>query len=249
MTNHLPPTEAEVAHYLAQHPDFFVHHAALLADVRLVSPHGSRAVSLQERQGELLREKIRALEQRLVEMIRHGNENSIIADKLLAWTRELLLIQHASQLPHKVVDDLREQFLVPQAAIRVWGVNGIFSDHAFALGATPAVRELAGSLRQPYCGPASGSAALREAVQWLPDSERAASAALIALRVGGAPEAFGLLVLASPDAQRFAAGMGTDFLERIGLLASAALARLRPQVQTQALAQEPTQAFDPDTGL
>jgi uncharacterized protein YigA (DUF484 family) len=36
-----------------------------------------------------------------------------------------------------------------------------------------------------------------------------------------------LLVLASGDAQRFAPDMGTDFLERIGELASAALSRLR----------------------
>jgi uncharacterized protein YigA (DUF484 family) len=40
--------------------------------------------------------------------------------------------------------------------------------------------------------------------------------------------AFGLLVLASDQAQRFHASMGTDFLERIGELASAALTRLRP---------------------
>jgi uncharacterized protein YigA (DUF484 family) len=39
--------------------------------------------------------------------------------------------------------------------------------------------------------------------------------------------AFGMLVLASPDPQRFSSGMGTDFLERIAELASAALARLR----------------------
>ena len=39
--------------------------------------------------------------------------------------------------------------------------------------------------------------------------------------------AFGLLVLGSPDAQRFDATMGTDFLGRMAELASAALARLR----------------------
>jgi uncharacterized protein len=38
-----------------------------------------------------------------------------------------------------------------------------------------------------------------------------------------------MLVLASPDPQRFQAGMGTDFLERIAELASAGLTRLRPR--------------------
>jgi uncharacterized protein YigA (DUF484 family) len=50
---------------------------------------------------------------------------------------------------------------------------------------------------------------------------------LLAGPSGSSTPAFGLLVLASSDAQRFTSGMGTDFLARIGELASAALARLR----------------------
>ena len=38
--------------------------------------------------------------------------------------------------------------------------------------------------------------------------------------------AFGLLVLASPDASRYPDDMATDYLERIGEIASAALSRL-----------------------
>ena len=53
------------------------------------------------------------------------------------------------------------------------------------------------------------------------------SLALIPLRSehggSGLAPAFGLLVLGSPDAHRFHSGMGTDFLSRIGDLASAAL--------------------------
>jgi uncharacterized protein YigA (DUF484 family) len=39
--------------------------------------------------------------------------------------------------------------------------------------------------------------------------------------------AIGLLVLASPDSQRYHAGMGTEFLDSLSALASAALQRLR----------------------
>jgi uncharacterized protein YigA (DUF484 family) len=39
--------------------------------------------------------------------------------------------------------------------------------------------------------------------------------------------AMGLLVLASPDGQRYHAGMGTEFLDSLSALASAALQRLR----------------------
>jgi uncharacterized protein YigA (DUF484 family) len=58
----------------------------------------------------------------------------------------------------------------------------------------------------------------------------AQSLALLPLREGpidSATPAFGLLVLGSPDPQRFDATMGTDFLARMAELASAALLRLR----------------------
>jgi uncharacterized protein YigA (DUF484 family) len=69
-----------------------------------------------------------------------------------------------------------------------------------------------------------------EAVSWLEDAHNVSSLALIPLRNGVASSsapAFGMLVLASSDAHRFNSGMGTEFLARIGELASAALSRLR----------------------
>ena len=58
----------------------------------------------------------------------------------------------------------------------------------------------------------------------------AASVALLALRAAPGQAAFGLLVLASPDAQRFNSQMGTDLLERLAELAGAALSVLqKPQ--------------------
>jgi uncharacterized protein YigA (DUF484 family) len=223
--NNIPPiTEDDIANYLANTPDFFERHASLLAAVQLTSPHGHRAVSLQERQAEMLREKIRGLELKGAEMIRHGNENTVIADKLQRWTRELLLTREARELPTATTRAIAEHFLVPQVAIKVWDVSPEFASEPFALGASEDVQAFASSLTRPYCGTNPGL----EAAQWLGDPASAASLALIPLRVGIAPQAFGLLVLASSDTQRFASDMGTDFLERIGELTSAALSRLRP---------------------
>jgi uncharacterized protein YigA (DUF484 family) len=223
--NNIPPiTEDDIANYLANTPDFFERHASLLAAVQLTSPHGHRAVSLQERQAEMLREKIRGLELKGAEMIRHGNENTVIADKLQRWTRELLLTREARELPNAATSAIAEHFLVPQVAIKVWDVSTEFASEPFAQGASEDVMAFASSLTRPYCGANPGL----EAAQWLADPASAASLALIPLRVGIAPQAFGLLVLASSDTQRFASDMGTDFLERIGELTSAALSRLRP---------------------
>ncbi len=217
-----PITEEDIAQFLIHTPDFFERHADLLGAVQLTSPHGGRAVSLQERQAEMLREKIKVLEQRLMEMMRHGTENMLIGDKLQRWSRQLFLVARPADLPAVLVSEMRAQFSVPQAALKLWDVAQDFTDEPFAQGASDDVKSLASSLAAPYCGVNSGF----DAVQWLDDPEAAASLALIPLRASAAAPAFGLLVLASPDSQRFQAGMATDFLERIAELASAALSRL-----------------------
>ncbi len=228
MTTHsIPPiTEEDIANYLVNTPGFFERHAEVLAAVQLTSPHGQRAVSLQERQAEMLREKIRALELKAAEMIRHGQENTAIADKLQRWTRALLLARDPREIPAVAAQEVARQFLVPQVAIKVWGVAPEFADEPCAQGVSEDVKAFASSLSLPYCGANPGL----EAARWLDDPQAAASLALVPLRAGAAPQAFGLLVLASSDPQRFAADMGTDFLERIGELTSAALSRLRPVV-------------------
>jgi hypothetical protein len=206
-------------------PDFFERHAELLASVQLTSPHGQRAVSLQERQAEMLREKIRHLELKAAEMIRHGHENVVIADRLQSWTLGLLRAAEPGDLPAAVAHGIEDEFQVPQAAIQLWGVADAWAEAPFAQGASAEARAFATSLVQPYCGANPGL----EALQWLARPEAAVSLALLPLRVAAGAPAFGLLVLASDDAQRFTAAMGTDFLERIAVLAAAALSRLLPQ--------------------
>ena len=219
-----PITEDDIADFLLNTPDFFCRHAELLSAVLLTSPHGNRAVSLQERQAEMLREKIKLLEHRIMDMIRHGNENMIISDRLQRWARRLFRTASPQALPHAMAEGLQEEFMVPQVAVKVWGVADAFAGEPFAQGVSNDVKSLASSLMAPYVGANAGF----EAVGWLPDASRVASVALIALRNGTDPQAFGLMVLASPDSQRFHAGMGTDFLERMAELGSAALSRLRP---------------------
>jgi len=222
-------TEADIANYLANTPGFFERHAELLGSVQLTSPHGQRAVSLQERQMEMLRDKIRGLEGKIIEMIRYGQDNVSIADRLHRWTRSLMLTPQAADLPDVLVRGLMHQFMIPQAGIRVWGAAASFATHDFAQPVGDDIKLFTGSLTLPYCGVNSGF----EAAQWLEDPTGAKSMALIPLRTDATAEApaagaFGLLVLASPDATRYTADMGTEFLARIGEIASAALSRVLP---------------------
>ena len=185
-------TEADIANFLAHNPGFFERNAELLASIQLTSPHGQRAVSLQERQMEMLREKIKGLEGKIIEMIRHGQENVAIADKLHRWTRALMLTANPGELPEVLTRELMHQFMIPQAGIRVWGAADAFATLPFAKPVSADVKSLASSLTLPYCGVNSGF----EAAQWLDDAASALSLAMIPLRHGATVEAFGMLVLA-----------------------------------------------------
>jgi uncharacterized protein YigA (DUF484 family) len=225
-------TESDIADYLVNSPGFFERHAELLGTVQLTSPHGQRAVSLQERQMEMLRDKIRGLEQRIIEMLRHGQDNMTVADKLHRWTRTLMLTANAADLPDVLVRELLHQFMIPQGAIRVWGAADAFASLGFARPVDEDLKSFTASLSVPYCGANTGF----EAAGWLDEPASARSIAMIPLRleapavgeVNPLAQTFGLLLLASPDPTRYTADMGTDFLERIGEIASAALTRLLP---------------------
>jgi uncharacterized protein YigA (DUF484 family) len=227
-----PITEEDIANFLVNTPDFFERHAELLSAVRLTSPHSHRAVSLQERQAEMMREKIRVLELRMMDMMRHGTENEVLIERMQHWVKSLLMTTNARDLPHTLADHIQRDFMVPQVAIKVWGVSEAFQIEPFAQSVIDPIKEFAASLRTPYVGINQNF----DAVQWLPDPAVVQSVALIALRATRAEDTpqtameqpvIGLLVLASPDPQRYYEGMGTTLIERMGDLASAALSHLR----------------------
>ena len=220
-----PITEDDIANFLANTPDFFERHAELLATVQLSSGHGSRAVSLQERQAGMLREKIKGLETRVVDMIRHGNDNEAIAGRLQRWTQRMLQVSQACDVPGAIVQGLLDDLHIPQVAIKVWNTPAALAAEAFTHGVSEDIRTFTASLSAPYCGINAGF----EAVGWLADGPLVQSLALIPLLspAGAALPVSGLLILASPNAERFQAGMGVDFLVQLGLLASASLARLQ----------------------
>ena len=218
-----PITEDDIADFLANTPDFFERHAQLLASVHLMSPDNHRSVSLQERQAQMLRDKIRALEMRIMDMIRHGNENMIITEKLQKWACELLQTAAAERVP-SALKNIESRFQVPQVAVRLWGVADVFTDAAYAQAVTDEVKQTVSTYNTPFVGASAGL----DPVQWLQEPGQAASVALLPLRLTKDQAPFGLLVLASPDAQRFHSGMGTDFLEHLAELCSAAFSALLP---------------------
>ncbi|MFC5472371.1 DUF484 family protein [Paraherbaspirillum soli] len=219
MSTHLDPDS--VAQYLIDAPHFFEEHAELLAQIKLTSPLLGRAVSLQERQMEVLREKVKLLDLRLADLMRNAQENDATTHKLQTWTRSLLLARNDVDLPHTLVDGLRTIFAVPHATLRIWGVAETYSHTWFSAPASDDAKIFANGLSVPFCGTNNDF----EAASWLEQAGDIRSLAMLPLRVTSTPasETFGLLVLGSPDPLRFSADMATDFLSQIGETASAAL--------------------------
>ena len=228
-------SELDIAHYLVDNPGFFTRHADVLAHVRLTDPHQGRAISLQSRQLDVLRDKTEQANAQMNQLVLAAKENEAIADRLAQWTRQLLLVRDAKDMPASVVDGLQRIFSIPCVGLRVWDVPQSAIDaneqSIYFEAVDASTRRMTDDLKTPYCGLRGDIAQAR----WLDDGGvNIRSVALLALRSGISPNAFGLLVFGSPDADRFQTGMGTEFLERIAQTASAAMARLTNDAGTSA---------------
>lgn len=209
----------DVAQYLKDNPDFFNQYAEALAQITVPDPHGGRAVSITERQMGSLRDQVKRLENKLAELIRFGEENDVLSGKAHRLAVGLAGAVDVGAALRVLYAHLGGDFAVPHVAVRLWDVPGDITAPEF----TPmsmAAREFAASLQRPYCGAGSGP----DVLAWFGErGSHVRSLALVALKRG--PETFGLLALGSEESQRFYPEMGTLYLERIGEIAAAALAR------------------------
>jgi uncharacterized protein YigA (DUF484 family) len=215
-----PVTAEQVAEYLKRHPDFFNEAAHLLAEINVPHPQSGQAISLVERQAGVLRERIKTMELKLAELLRHGQENDAISASMQRWIRGLFLHANPATMPEFLADSLSQVFSVPQTAIVIWRPLADYAQASWVGSPTADYVESIDTMRAPVCGPA----AISPVARLLPEAGRdCGSMAVLPLRIGAAPFAFGVLVLASPDARRFAPDLGVAFLERIAEIASAAL--------------------------
>ncbi len=210
-----------VADFLQKHPEFFEHRPELLAGLRLTTSLGGRTVSLQERQVEVLRDKIRQFELKLATLTRNAKSNEVVMGNFHQWVLRLLATMEPENTPDMLLRALKECFNVPAAALRLWQVK---PEHASAWYAADAQEASAFTERQslPLCGPAAD----KPGVPWLDNATSMQSAALVPLKKRESQQSFGLLVLGSPDPQRFSAELATDVLVRIGEITSARLQEL-----------------------
>jgi len=212
-------TNAEdVADYLRENPAFFAQYSDLLSQICIPNPHGGQAIPISDWQLNTLREKNKALEAKLSELIQFGEENDAIGEKMHRLSVALLEARSIEGLLAALYHNLREDFAVPHSALRIW-TDAPSAPVAEFGPVSQELKAYAAGLTQPFCGPSPNA----ESAGWFGEvAEHIRSVALMPLSDDAC---FGMLALGSEDARRFYPEMGTLYLRRLGELVGAALAR------------------------
>ncbi len=215
--------QEQIAEFFRANPDFFESNVDVLLNINVTHPHGGRTVSIPERQLIATREKVKLLEGKLSELITFGQENDALSEKIHLLTLNLIGCDSHEQLIDTLYLDLLDNFQVPHVAVRLWNVTvPPLSPDATPPEFQPVATELTqfvAAMSGPYCG----SHPVYETNLWFGEhAPHLKSYALIPLKKDGV---FGLLLMASENAERFYADMGTVFLTRIGDVFAHCLAR------------------------
>ena len=200
----------QIAEFFRANPDFFESNVDVLLSINVTHPHGGRTVSIPERQLIATREKVKLLEGKLTELVTFGQENDAASAKIHRLTCALIDCKSQEQLIDTLYLDLLDNFQVPHVAIRFWNVALPEAASPEFQPVAPELTQFVAAMTAPYCG----SHPVYETNLWFGEhAPHLKSYALIPLKKG---ETFGMLLMASENAERFYAEMGTIFLSRIG---------------------------------
>lgn len=203
----MDPSQIEA--FLQEHPAFFKHRPELLMAMDL--PHGGDgAVSLVERQVNLLRERNIEMRQRLATMTRNAESNDALFESTRAMVLSLLDCKSAAELPAVIETGFNDHFGVEYAS-QLW-----FESSATYLKEAPIAEVdragvVAGLLKRhvAFCGVFR----VDEMTALFPDSQCEGSAAIAPLLRDG--ELLGAIAVGSSDVRRYDGNVGTLFLEHL----------------------------------
>ena len=214
-----------VKDYLLQHPEFFNQHPALLRDLDIKHDSGT-AVSLVERQIQLLRDKNASLEKKILHLVQIAQDNEILKEQLHRIARRLIEIDHNKNIIRIINDLLNNEF--PSLQIRL----GLY--HVAAEYTVPDENNITTAdldyvfYKQIIMENCRDCIFLRGKglVDLFVKRVDVKSGVAIPLRSN---KNFGVLLLGSSNENRFYEGMGTLFLEYLADLLSRKLKKLLRQ--------------------
>ena len=216
--------EHDIARYLRDHPDFFEEHQDILAGMLLSHESGS-AVSLIERQVQILREQKDELKIRLQSLITTAKINEKLNNNVNAFILELLGASTLDDILTVIKQRLSKDFEADAVAIKLLASdNDALKMHEeITAWQQPAlvIGEKVMSARKPMCG-----AFKSEQMQALFDDADIQSAGIVPLAIDkDSKHCYGIIAIGSYNPQRFRADMGTIFLSLLGQVLTLVLKR------------------------
>jgi uncharacterized protein len=220
--------EQSVIDFLQSNPDFFERQPQLLTKLRIPHETGPSTVSLVERQVQVLRDKNQSLDGKLREFVEVARSNDKLIDQMHRLACGLISARGMTQLLDALELSLRQDFAANEWLL-VLTRNDVPElsriQHRHLRVAQRGAAELRSfetffETAQPRCGQIRDS---QRDYLFGPDADAVGSAALVPL---GPTGNYGVLAIGSNDADRFVAGMSTDYLARIGELITAAIGEL-----------------------
>lgn len=219
------PTELNdktVAEYLAEHADFFERNPAALEHLSLHHASGS-AVSLIERQIDILRNRNQQLQSRLTNLLDAARENENRVRQINNLARMLIAARSACEVAQGLQTCMAQDFGVDDVFLGIRGEGEADSDSPLRYladaDAITVEQENFFRMGQVVCGPLTIDQN-NQLFQHRTQSKPLRSAAFVPL---GKPTTAAMLVLASCDDDRFTPEMGTLFLELMADLVGTAL--------------------------
>ncbi|MBT3196847.1 MAG: DUF484 family protein [Gammaproteobacteria bacterium] len=198
---------AEVAAYLKANPGFFLDHLELLSELEV--PHQSGgAVSLIERQIQILRQQNGTLQNEIRNLLHVARENNTLSENMHKLSLELMECEDRDDVTAALYDSLRDHFGIEQVVILLPHGETEESHEAFE----DLMRD-----STPFCGQLEES---QRHTLFGEEIEQGASVALLPLGEFGGQ---GLVALGSSDPQQYHDKMGTHFLLQLAALVGRAL--------------------------
>ena len=216
--------EHEMVRYLRDHPAFFEAHQDVLAGMILSHETGS-AVSLIERQVQILREQKDEQKRKLQSLISTAQNNEKLNNNINALILELLDASSLDDVLNVIEQRIRTDFEADAIVVKLLASgNDVLKEHAeLTAWQQPAlvIGEKVMTAREPMCGSFN-----TEQMQALFDDADIQSAGIVPLaKDKNSKNCYGIIAIGSYDPQRFRADMGTLFLSLLGQVLTRILKR------------------------
>ena len=216
--------EHTIVRYLRDHPDFFEHHADLLSTMILTHESG-QAVSLIERQVQVLRSQKDEAKKNLKALINTAEKNENLNNNINSLILELLDAATLEEVLEIIEKRITHDFEVDAIAVKLLASgNEVLKAHEeLTAWQQPAlvIGEKVMTARQPMCG-----AFKAEQMQALFNDADIQSAGIIPLiKHENSKNCYGIIAIGSYDPHRFRADMGTLFLTLLGKVLTRILKR------------------------